>query len=649
MTTMFASMPWRSTRERPTSTRLTASPSEAPDKGLHEALDLRDLNNALKALVDIFPDVQPEVFREMLMAFGDESRLQVVTEAMLKNKSKFVAGRWRSSINGEDEQKEEGTPSRKYKYKSTSAKGTREAPLVLEDQFRSKSYRDAVKAQLYQEFKNLSRSTINAVLAEHNYSYTHSRPTLLGLNTQSWRYSLTKLFTRKKSPGVEDHPLLEWHRESRAGGPTTPRLISTNNFELDKELYEQLIEPIIATQMAEQVANDHELAEKLNEEQAEELGEMYDCECCFTSSTIEQLSACNEDGHFICFRCIRHTVDEALYGQGWSRSIDIENSSLRCMAVSNAECRGRLTSQSLEIALRSSGKEGTDSLRKLNERFTTEALIKSQIPLIQCPFCPYAEVDTIALSKPPLALSLRPQPVIVSISLFGLANLLSTILRFVFLFIFFFVNLNYLLLPTPLPLLSPVTASLTRIARRRHGLRFTCGSRACARSSCLSCSAEWPPNTLHTCHSSALTSLRTTVERAMADAVKRTCPQCHTNFVKESGCNKMRCTCGYTMCYVCRDKIGTEGYAHFCQHFRRTPGANCVQCDRCDLYRTEDEEALRKRAGEEAEKNWRENNALVEDDIARQGLAQLRGGGQMVLRRAALESLLDRFLDAVIA
>ena len=41
--------------------------------------DLRDLNNALRALTEIFPDVQPEVFREMLAVFDEQSRLHVVT------------------------------------------------------------------------------------------------------------------------------------------------------------------------------------------------------------------------------------------------------------------------------------------------------------------------------------------------------------------------------------------------------------------------------------------------------------------------------------------------------------------------------------------------------------------------------------------
>lgn len=90
-------------------------------------------------------------------------------------------------------------------------------------------------------------------------------------------------------------------------------------------------------------------------------------------------------------------------------------------------------------------------------------------------------------------------------------------------------------------------------------------------------------------------------------AIKRTCPRCNTSFVKSSGCNKLTCICGYQMCYVCRKDIGNgEGYRHFCEHFRPTGGRGCGQCNKCDLYRCEDEEVVVRKAKEEAERRWLE-------------------------------------------
>lgn len=58
------------------------------------------------------------------------------------------------------------------------------------------------------------------------------------------------------------------------------------------------------------------------------------------------------------------------------------------------------------------------------------------------------------------------------------------------------------------------------------------------------------------------------------------------------------------MCYVCRADIRTEGYKHFCQHFRQIPGTTCDACDSCDLYVQEDEAAVIKKAAEKAEAEY---------------------------------------------
>jgi hypothetical protein len=54
-----------------------------------------------------------------------------------------------------------------------------------------------------------------------------------------------------------------------------------------------------------------------------------------------------------------------------------------------------------------------------------------------------------------------------------------------------------------------------------------------------------------------------------------------------------------------------EGYKHFCEHFRVNPGSRCTECTKCDLYLAEDEEAVARRAGEKAEREWRMREGLV--------------------------------------
>ncbi|KAF2836055.1 hypothetical protein M501DRAFT_940607 [Patellaria atrata CBS 101060] len=557
---------------------------------------LDELNQSLLILTDIFPNVQPEVFREMLANFDRESRLQVITENILKYRTKWVKGR-------DGLQKE----MPRYKYRDVARVETKNGPLPQEERFRNEGYKHAARTALYQEFKSLSHSTVRAVLAEYNYSYTNARPTLLALVSRSWKTSFTTFFTRRKPPSISDHPLILW---SSTGSNPRPTLLWTENAELNKELYDTLIAPILAKEKNEQEASDRIFAESLNEVEAEDAGAMYDCECCFIPNAFESISVCDDHCHFICFRCIRNSVREALYGQGWARNIDSGRGTLRCVAPSSndqGECRGCIASVMVQRALLSEV-DGETSWRKLEERSVSENLVKAQIPVLKCPFCYYAEVDDITLSSQHIyRVWNKPRLWVAILLLLQLLNTspVRTMFRLAVLCLFLLLSFNYFL-SNPFNLLQPIESSLLRLAQKQRGLKFTCLSPTCGRKSCIKCHKSWVD--IHVCYESELLSLRTTIELATSAAIKRTCPQCNLSFVKSAGCNKLTCVCGYMMCYVCRQQIGKDGYGHFCQHFRVQPGRACTECEKCDLYRTEDEDVLIKRAAEQAEREWREKN-----------------------------------------
>jgi hypothetical protein len=648
MSTVFASL------VRPPKIRRASSntPEALPpidNHGLDEP-DLRDLNVSLQALTDMFPDVQPEVFREMLSTFSEESRLQVVAEALLKSGDKYVRGRYRMPA----EQEEQRETAQKYKYrKEDTPRDTRGAPLALEDKFRSRRYKHAAKEALYQEFKGLAHSTIKAVLAEYNWSYINARPTLLDLSLRSWRSSITNFLMRRKAPNAHDHPLVIWTpADERLNRPPMPLLVKTRSDELNQELYNALIVPEMERQRVKQLQQDFELAMQWNEEEAEQEGEMYDCECCFIPNTIQQMSACDVDGHFICFRCIRHAINAALYDQGWARNINTDTCTLKCIApmtTGSEECRGCIPLGFIKRALIEE-QDGRDNFAKLNERFASDALQKSQLPLVQCPFCPYAEIDDLALPDANLFTHLRfkSRPMILaSIASVPLLELLcfkaTQAILFGLVLFYTFITITF-----RLPVIAPFRTALRRIHLKRRGLRFQCLSPTCHRASCLSCNLPW--HDPHTCFSSQLTSLRLTLERATTDAVKRTCPQCNLGFVKSEGCNKLVCLCGYSMCYICRQGLANEGYQHFCGHFRERPGMPCGECNKCDLYRVEDEERVVKRAKDRAEAEWWESQG----EGAKEGLKKEvgkdvgSGKGVMGMKRGTWEAWIEGVLDSVL-
>lgn len=562
-----------------------------------EPPDLRELNACLDALAPLFPDVQIEVFRELLSKFDGESRLFVVADTLLKNRVEWVKGRWKVLDT------EHNLPE------------TPDALVPSSEKFRSQEYKDAVKALARHEFRGLPRSTISAVLAESNYSYLEARQTLVDLSSKSWMFTLSTLFSRRKpqsDPDPENHQLVVWKSTGR--GSIEPCLKSTGSAELDRELFQQLIAPIRARRSAEQQTDDHRLAMQLNNLEAEDAHGTIECTCCFADCPFEEFTSCNTEGHMVCFRCVQHSISEAIFGQGWQRSMNHQTGTLRCPAVDSEECQGCIPQHHIHRAMLEE-KRGAEILHKLEQRLADHSLVSSGLPLVRCPFCPFAEVDDIYLPR-----NHDESPV----SLWAPHNFYNIL----------FVGLCFCAIPLLVPALILVAVvcfsgwmyskyllddlwlvelrlAQARRRRRRRGLRFQCQNPDCRRASCLSCNKEWMD--IHVCNESSLVALRTQVEQAMSMAIKRVCPRCNTSFVKTAGCNKLTCPCGYKMCYVCRKDIGGTGdgsdvgYRHFCEHFRPEGDPKpCTQCKKCNLWESEDTDEVLQEAKEEAERRWRE-------------------------------------------
>ncbi|EME43864.1 hypothetical protein DOTSEDRAFT_102777, partial [Dothistroma septosporum NZE10] len=566
-----------------------------PRAEIHDP-DLSDLNHALEVLVEVFPDVQVEVFREMLVGVSESSRLEVVTELLVKERGLDARKEGKRWIRG-----------RVRVRKGSEGKGERKVRVGEvgdEERFRSDEYKNAVKQVFYQEFRNLSHSTIRGVLAEQNFSYTLARSVLQQVASRSWRFSLGSLWSRKAAGlGADGHAFIFWSNEGD-GLQAMPAVRKTGSAELDHELYELFVEPVLWKQRQERMLADYGVACDINEKEAELAEAWFDCECCFGSVPFEQIASCNENCHFLCLDCVRRTVNEAMYGQGWSRTVDLERASVQCFAPSSQDCHGSISGNHVRLSL-TQGTNNEDAWHDFQARITAETLLRTGLSLQRCPFCSYAEVD-----EPPKARMRRPMAIwhhtmTKSPPAFQIMLLsFLTALTLLTIPIICAAIILWLLTKTVPPLRHAINISLHRVHKSRRTHRFTCLNPSCMTTSCTRCLAPWSDP--HTCFDTEATSLRTALESSATLAIKRTCPKCLLSFVKSSGCNKLVCNCGYTMCYICRQEITTrEGYGHFCQHFRPS-GGRCGECERCDLYGDEDEEAAIRRAAEVAEREWRE-------------------------------------------
>eukprot|EP00918_Siedleckia_nematoides_P062606 GHVU01136503.1.p1 GENE.GHVU01136503.1~~GHVU01136503.1.p1 ORF type:complete len:333 (+),score=40.44 GHVU01136503.1:105-1001(+) len=110
---------------------------------------------------------------------------------------------------------------------------------------------------------------------------------------------------------------------------------------------------------------------------------------------------------------------------------------------------------------------------------------------------------------------------------------------------------------------------------------FKCLNAECMKETCRLCKEpNHIPLKCQEVEKEVETRIRTYIENQMTDAMLRTCNQCQKRFYKTEGCNKMTCTCGATMCYVCRKPI--QGYSHF------TSSGGCPQdSDALDLHKRE--------------------------------------------------------------
>lgn len=134
---------------------------------------------------------------------------------------------------------------------------------------------------------------------------------------------------------------------------------------------------------------------------------------------------------------------------------------------------------------------------------------------------------------------------------------------------------------------------------------FDCPVEDCRYKSCVKCGEK--AHYKMTCQEAAEDHKpkegRLQVEEAITKAKIRRCPKCNKPIIKSDGCNKVRCSCGNSICYICRKSI--DSHCHFF-------GGSCkLFTNDQDAY---DNEAMRT-AGTKAAEEFVKNNKSLPPDI----------------------------------
>ncbi|KAJ1925889.1 hypothetical protein IWQ60_004262 [Tieghemiomyces parasiticus] len=496
--------------------------------------------------------------------------------------------------------------------------GTPPGVLNPGDYFRPPAYREGARLRLFRAFPMLYRSTVDAVLAENHGDFIPSYYQLQDIKDRepnSWFKSVLQQFIPGRPKQAEDHPSM---------------------YHLD------LLRDVDALDRAtrwKQVASDGCVAVALNEEEYERHGQLITCGCCYDEFPFERLASCTA-GHLCCHDCLRRFTEEFIFGQaGGKQPTDDSDgglADLRC--IGHGDCVGCYTPTTLQqvLPLEILTQYDQETARRSLTRWRRNQGPTSQAEtVVTCSACAYAYLvpptgrttrwwlagsGNTSIVWQHLGTALRAGFTILAVTggIYILDKLATLVLG---------LHMTIILESCMVFIIPPVVIS--RVFGARHanfraqlqelyqnqaarrdpvGTKtlptgiYQCPNPHCRRLVCPTCDKPLTPD--HRCGESYKEAMKRYIDRAMNEAVKRTCPRCQMSFVKSDGCNKMTCRCGYTMCYVCRRDIARVSYAHFCQHFRAIPGSRCNQCDRCDLYQSEDEETARRQAAEKAKQEF---------------------------------------------
>ncbi|XP_062508613.1 E3 ubiquitin-protein ligase RNF216-like [Corticium candelabrum] len=339
-------------------------------------------NEIIDDVLSLFPDAQPEFVRQLVMTQTSDCANSVCNYLLEHRDYPKVE----TSVKKAQPVSKGNAVNYFENFSAPMAAPAREQALQL----------------LYNKFRNISKTDILQVAAFYNFHYAPTRKYLSEvllaggavaytadsvLNSPPVKVSdilsAPALFVRVSSPSSQSSSISPVPTSNtlpaklqiqlrKLGRPRKEIQLSATTLHPDLEKEVKFYEDFKRKKREER---DTQMAREKAEKESRELGQMFECGCCFGEVIFEDLVQCAE-GHLFCCECMRLYAKEAAFGQG--------KASLACMSEG---CEKNFLYDQLRKALPS------DVLEKYEERVTEENLSLAEMPgLVRCPNCNYAAV-----------------------------------------------------------------------------------------------------------------------------------------------------------------------------------------------------------------------------------------------------------------
>jgi E3 ubiquitin-protein ligase RNF216 len=526
-------------------------------------------------ILEIFPDIQVEYAKKLLKDMGGmlDRTLSVLSEGKYPRRSDGTP----ASVGGGGLTLTfKRPPPPKYDYLAPSSF----AP--------STEYQEQANTQLLYDFPFLSCNGVTKMLKETGGHYSIARERILdsvmGKSVKKQAKGPVVASVVMVLPEDEEEQYYTALKHVLAGGPLDTRQqsrLGKDNLLKKRRTISKMVTSITDEILKEEVSFarqklsqwmasvEKKIQLKSARTRAQAAGTAIECTCCCEKVCVEEMTHCNA-GHMLCMDCLRSYAEHQIFGSG-NFGVDRETKkpALDLKCCHGDGCNASFPERFLQITL------------------TEKALEK------------YNELQfSISVEKAGLKEEMRS--VAVSLWIQALSFLLLCVARCP--------SKPSLTLPCLCPIFDH--SSCPKCGFQAHvpdtQMVFECPMSTCLFHSCRKCQQEShiPLRCEEVAKQKKQDEGRLEVEEAITEAKIRTCPKCSARFIKSDGCNKMTCSCGAKVCYVCRKDISNEGYQHFCQ----TPHCAHASCGKCILYSNaeEDDERAMREAGITAAQRYEE-------------------------------------------